>query len=98
MKENKRAELIEGKPTGDGFKILILETVEPGESPDYPTVGKVSCGAARQCGEWLWVSPTTLPLVRTGDMIPVCRTCGLLLTSQPGAVQLGIIDSHGEAE
>lgn len=91
MNEPQRSEMIVGQPAGGGMKIIILHTVEPGQHPDFPTVAKVSCGSSLHCGEWLWVSAKVLPILRTGDTIPVCQPCGAMLTAQPGSLMLGMI-------
>lgn len=53
-------------------QVVVLERVEPGELPSYAATAKSTCMA---CPEWVWLPPTAVKPVQSGEMIPICLAC-----------------------
>lgn len=67
-----------------GAKVVVLERVEPGITPDYHACGKVTC---YKCEDWCWLGTETFKLVTDERVCPLCQTCAAEVLP-PEAVRL----------
>lgn len=58
---------------GDLLKVVILDRIEPGKTPEYCIHGRVTCYGG--CGEWLWLGDKTHDLVANEGVTPLCVPC-----------------------
>lgn len=76
-------------------KVVVLDRIEPGETPPYCIHGRVTCAGG--CGEWLWLGDKTHDLVLSGRAAPLCKPCALRLIP-PTARRTGHVDDHRRAD
>lgn len=57
--------------------VVILDRIEPGETPPYCTHGRATCVGG--CGEWCWLGSETSKVVTSGEALPHCRQCAARL-------------------
>jgi hypothetical protein len=58
-------------PSG-GVDVIVLDRIEPGETPEYCTHGRVTC---HWCDEWCWLGDNSYDKVSTGVCAPMCLQC-----------------------
>lgn len=93
MTDHPLVKLVVPKRAADGGgKVVILDRIEPGETPSYHVHGKTTC---YWCGEWCWLGSQTYELVSSGEAAGMCRQCGADLIPQ-GMTKLGHVDDHGQ--
>lgn len=58
---------------------IICSTVFTSPSSVVPST-QSTCG---DCGDLVWVSEVMTPRVTSGELLPVCEMCALLITGKP---------------
>jgi hypothetical protein len=76
-------------------KVVVLDRVEPGVTPDYCIHGKTACYS---CDEWCWLGDKSFELVRAGDAIGVCLQCATELGARLQGTRVGNVDDHRRAD
>lgn len=74
--------------------VVILDRIEPGQTPPYCTHGRATCMGG--CGEWVWLGSETLTVVQAGT-VPLCRQCATRLIPA-GTTPVRHIDDHLRAD
>lgn len=65
-------QFIDPKPQAGGWRILVLERIVEGVTPEYCIHGKVTC---HRCEAWCWLGERTYADVIKGDTAPMCMEC-----------------------
>lgn len=83
---------IEIAPSDGGYRLIVLDPVRPGFTPDYCVHGKATCVGG--CGRWLYLGSETVKEVQLGDVLPVCPLCAVRMISPEHQAPIGHIDDH----
>jgi hypothetical protein len=73
--------------------VIVLDVIEPGVEPDYCTHGRTTCIA---CDEWVWLGHDTLPVVQSGEALPICVRCATRLIPPESEMLRNVRDHRRE--
>ncbi len=72
------------------MRAIVLDRIEPGETPPYCIHGRSTCMGG--CNEWVWLGSETAKLVQSGQAVPLCRECATRLVAPTSTLVRNISD------
>lgn len=81
----------------DHGRIIVLDAIAPGFTPDYCVHGNTTC-TGPGCDNWCYLGTESYRLVSTGYARPLCHACATALLDPEKVQSLGNVHDHRWAD